>query len=153
VPLSLKLRRYGYRVAYWALRIWSFVVRPRVRGVKCILTNGDRVLLVRHTYGPPKWDLPGGTARRGEPPAETARREMAEELGVTIDGLVDLGSFAGRIDRRRDTMHCFHADIDDQELTIDLGEIDEVRWFSPDHLPPNTGRHSRSMVALLKATY
>ena len=77
---------------------------------------------------------------------------MAEELGVTLNGLVDLGSFAGRIDRRRDTMHCFHADIDDQELRIDLGEIDEVRWFSPDHLPPNTGRHSRSMVALLRAT-
>ena len=151
MPLSLRLRRYGYRVAYVGLRIWSFTVRPRIRGVKCVLTNGDRVLLVRHTYGPPTWDLPGGTAKRGEPPSETARREMAEELGVTLDGLVDLGTLSGRIDRRSDTMHCFQAEIPDDELTLDLAEIEEVRWFPQDRLPPNVGRRCRTIVALLNA--
>ncbi len=136
-------------MAYLGLRIWSLTVRPSITGVKCILTNGDRILLVRHTYGPPKWDLPGGTARRGEPPAETARREMSEELGVKLDGLVEIGTFSARIDRRNDIVHCFHAEIADQELTIDLGEIEQVGWFSLDHLPPNAGRHARTMVALL----
>lgn len=152
MPLSLRLRRYGYRLAYVGLRIWSFTVRPRIRGVKCVLTSGDRVLLVRHTYGPPTWDLPGGTAKRGEPPRETARREMAEELGVTLDGLVDLGTLSGRIDRRSDTMHCFHAEIPDDELTLDLAEIEKVQWFPRDRLPPNVGRRCRTIVALLNAS-
>ena len=129
------------------LRIWSFTVRPRVRGVKCILTNEGRVLLVRHTYGPPRWDLPGGTAKRGEPPSETARREMSEELGVTLDDLADLGSFTGRIDRRSDVMHCFHAEIPDPKLTLELAEIDEARWFERDGLPPNVGRNVRAIVS------
>jgi len=147
--LSVKLRRYGYRIAYVGLRIWSFTVRPRIRGVKCILTNEGRVLLVRHTYGPPRWDLPGGTAKRGEPPSGTARREMAEELGLTLDGLADLGSFTGRVDRRRDTMHCFHAEIPNQELKLELAEIDQARWFPRDELPPNVGRNVRTIVALV----
>ena len=56
-----------------------------------------RVLLVRHTYGSRGWDLPGGSMKRGEAPVNAARREMHEELGVTIDdwrslGLVSLNS-------------------------------------------------------------
>jgi 8-oxo-dGTP pyrophosphatase MutT (NUDIX family) len=149
VPLSVKLRRYGYQIAYVGLRIWSFTVRPRLRGVKCILTNEGRVLLVRHTYGPSRWDLPGGTAKRGERPSETARREMAEELGVTLDGLADLGCFTGRIDRRSDTMHCFHAEIAGQKLTLERAEIAEARWFQRDGLPPNVGLNVRAMVALV----
>jgi 8-oxo-dGTP pyrophosphatase MutT (NUDIX family) len=152
VPLSVKLRRYGYRIAHVGLRIWSFTMRPRIRGVKCVLTNGDRVLLVRHTYGRPRWDLPGGTSKRGEPPSETARREMAEELGVTLDGVADLGRFTGRIDRRSDTMHCFHAELPSQELTLDRAEIDEARWFPRDGLPPGVGRNVRAMVALVGRT-
>jgi 8-oxo-dGTP pyrophosphatase MutT (NUDIX family) len=149
VPLSLKLRRYAYRLAYVGFRVWSFTLRPRIRGVKCVLTNDGSVVLVRHTYGRRRWDLPGGTAKRGEPPRETARREMAEELGVTLDGLTDLGRFTGRIDGRRDTMHCFHAEIPDRELTLDLAEIDEARWFSPDRLPSDVARNVRVMVALV----
>ena len=40
------------------------------------------MLLVRHTYGPRAWDLPGGAIKRGEPPIDAARREMDEELGL-----------------------------------------------------------------------
>ena len=37
------------------------------------------------------WELPGGKAEPGEPPAEAAARELAEETGVTVaaeDGVV-----------------------------------------------------------------
>src|SRR5579875_1019747 len=84
VRLPVGLKRTGYRTAYNVLRVYWFVRRPEVRGVKCVLTKGDRVLLVRHTYGDRRWDLPGGRMRRDEPAVNTARREMQEELGVEI---------------------------------------------------------------------
>ncbi|MEC4019069.1 NUDIX hydrolase [Streptomyces sp. H27-D2] len=45
----------------------------------------DRVLLVDPTYKP-GWEFPGGVVETGEPPARAAVREVAEELGVRLDG-------------------------------------------------------------------
>jgi 8-oxo-dGTP diphosphatase len=148
VQRLVPLRRYGFRCAYLGLRVWWFIARPTVNGVKCVITDGERVLLVRHTYGRPKWDLPGGTIKRREQPRDTARREMAEELGVTLDGWSNLGTLSGHADYRHDTMHCFHVELIDPALTIDQGEIDEARWFSRSHLPSELGRYVQPIVAL-----
>lgn len=45
----------------------------------------DRVLLVDPTYKP-GWEFPGGIVERGEPPARAGVREVAEEIGVRLDG-------------------------------------------------------------------
>ncbi len=100
-----------------------------MRGVKCVLTDGDQVLLVRHTYGPRAWDLPGGAIKRSESPAEAARREMSEELGVSIDDWQPLGELVLTIDRREDRVHCFQAELSDPALDIDLGELAAASWF------------------------
>jgi 8-oxo-dGTP diphosphatase len=53
-------------------------------GAACVILDGDgRVLLVRHTYGPLNWELPGGMSEPGEAPDETARRELLEETGLS----------------------------------------------------------------------
>ncbi len=44
--LVVVLRRLAYRGAHRALRMWWFVRRPRTRGVKFVLHDGDRVLFV-----------------------------------------------------------------------------------------------------------
>jgi 8-oxo-dGTP pyrophosphatase MutT (NUDIX family) len=151
VQLPVPLRRYGFKFAHLGLRIWWLIARPNVNGVKCMITDGERVLLVRHSYGQPKWDLPGGTMKRREQPRETARREMAEELGITLDGWADLGTLSGRADHRHDTMHCFHAELFNPDLAVDRGEIDEARWFASDRLPPNLGRYVRPILSLAPA--
>ena len=84
MALSLKARRVAINFAYVGLRVYWFLLRPKVVGVKCVVVHGDRVLLVRHTYGRRSWDLPGGTVRRREVPIDAARREMHEELGRRI---------------------------------------------------------------------
>jgi ADP-ribose pyrophosphatase YjhB (NUDIX family) len=140
VSLSIRLRRLIYRSAYLLLWAYRVVVRPEVSGVKCVLTEGDHVLLVRHTYGPREWDLPGGGIKRGEGPAAAARREMREELGVDIEDLRDAGEVVAKLNRSRATVSCFTAELRAPEITIERGEIAAVRWFPRDDLPRRIGQ-------------
>ena len=145
VPVQVK--RLGYRAAYTVLRTYWFIRRPKLSGVKCVLTDGDEVLLVRHTYGPRAWDLPGGAIKRGESPVNAARREMNEELGISIDDWRALGAVRVIVDHRRDLVHCFQADSPGRELTVDQGEIAEVGWFSRQRLPEDLGRYAGPILA------
>ena len=148
--LAIEARRIGYRVAYALLAIYWLIRRPRLHGVKCVLTDKeDRVLLVRHTYGPRGWDLPGGGIKRGEEPLTTARREIEEELGLTIDDWVSLGKVMTSVYRRHDTLHCFQAEVDNPQITPDLGEIAGTGWFPQHDLPHNLCRLVRLVLARL----
>src|ERR1700742_4278180 len=113
--LSLHVRRTAIRVAYVGLRTYSFLARPRVTGVKCVLTHGDDVLLVRHTYGNRSWDLPGGTVRRREAPRDAAEREMHEELGRRIEDWAALGELFVNTNHHDDNLHLFQACVDDRK--------------------------------------
>jgi 8-oxo-dGTP diphosphatase len=148
MSLRLRLRRLGYRGAYTVLRLYWFLVRPEVTGVKGVLSDGQRVLLVRHTYGCRRWDFPGGTMKRGEAPAAAIVREMHEELGITPEWQ-PLGEVRGQMFRRHDTLLCFRADVPAPSLILDHGEIAAVRWFTRDQLPPDTGQYVRPILGLL----
>lgn len=58
---------------------------------------GNRIVLncnYRHATRSWELELPRGTSNKGEEPADTARREVAEETGMVIDQLVLLGEMA-----------------------------------------------------------
>ena len=113
------------------------VRRPAKRGVKCLIVNRGRILLVRHTYGDRRWDLPGGAMRRNEYPETAAQREMHEELGVEGARWTALGIVEGTFHGRRDTIHCFQAELESPNITLDLGELQTASWFDGSDLPPN----------------
>jgi 8-oxo-dGTP diphosphatase len=147
VPVTLTLRRLGYRIAYRVLQVFWFVVRPRKQGVKCLVTCRDRVLLVRHTYGRRSWDVPGGAIKRGEPPLAAARREMDEELGLGSVEWVNIGEIRGNVNHRRDTIHCFRAEVCEPALRIDRGELAAVDWFARAALPEDLAPYVGSVIA------
>jgi 8-oxo-dGTP pyrophosphatase MutT (NUDIX family) len=128
---------------YW------FVRRPDIEGVKCVLTRGEQVLLVRHTYGHRRWDLPGGALHRGEPPTTTATREMREELGVTVSEWRELGTLATSVDFRHDLMHLFHAEVGGEPLTVDPCELATVQWFERHALPADRSPLVGAIVGFL----
>jgi 8-oxo-dGTP pyrophosphatase MutT (NUDIX family) len=136
-------------VAFGLLRVYWFMRRPTLHGVKCVLTDGELVLLVRHTYGRPGWDLPGGGVRRGEPPLGAAQREMSEELGLALDDWTLLGEMFATNYHCRDSLHCFRAEVPSPRLELDRAELDEARWFPRARLPADVTAHVPPILELL----
>ena len=147
MQLPLAIRRAGYRLAYRLLQVVWFIRRPQKSGVKCLATDADRVLLVRHTYGRRSWELPGGAVNRGEPPLETARREMEEELGLGSAPWTPIGQIRGTVDHRRDTIHLFRAEVGTPALNVDGGEIAAAQWFARAELPPDLSPYVSPVLA------
>jgi 8-oxo-dGTP pyrophosphatase MutT (NUDIX family) len=145
--VTLTLRRLGYRIAYRLLQVFWFVARPRKKGVKCLITCRDRVLLVRHTYCARSWDIPGGAIKRREAPLAAARREMGEELGLGGVTWTEIGEITGSVHHRRDTIHCFRAEMCEPSLTVDRGELATVDWFARSALPEDLAPYVGSVIA------
>ena len=147
--LPVPIRRLAYRGAYTGLRLYWMLRHPDTSGVKCVLTDRDLILLVRHSYGPRGWDLPGGARQQGEAPAAAARREMNEELGVAIHDLSSLGELVVDADHRLDHVHYFRAEVRAPRITIDEGELVSAQWFPRRQLPAELGRYARAIIATL----
>jgi ADP-ribose pyrophosphatase YjhB (NUDIX family) len=81
-PLHRTLLRLAQRVR---LRVWG-LLRSEVRGCNVLAFDAEgRLLLVRHSYHEPeRWLLPGGGLARGEDPASSGARELAEETGCYL---------------------------------------------------------------------
>jgi 8-oxo-dGTP pyrophosphatase MutT (NUDIX family) len=61
--------------------IWARASKG-IAAAAIILSSDQRVLLVKHSYGPLNWELPGGAAERDESPTQTVVREVQEETGL-----------------------------------------------------------------------
>jgi ADP-ribose pyrophosphatase YjhB (NUDIX family) len=116
----------------------------------CWTTNG-RVLLARHRYWPERtpWALPSGYAQRGEEVSDTIRREVAEEVGVHLEGirLADL-----RTGYRLRVEIALDARVADGSMPVPDGrEVLEAAFFPPDALPAGVlPRHVELIEASLR---
>jgi 8-oxo-dGTP pyrophosphatase MutT (NUDIX family) len=142
------LHRQLYRLAHHARRAWWRVRRPRRSSVAVIAFDGHgRVLLVRHSYGPPVWLLPGGGIDRGETAESAAIREIGEELGCGLTDLTAIDVGEERIAGSHETRHVFAARLVGEPVP-DMREIVAVAFVDPEDLPERCGRRSRQQIAL-----
>ncbi len=107
-------------------------------GSICVVERADgHMLLVRQSYRRGGWGFPGGLLQRGEEPADAARRELSEELGIDVE-LQGLPVVVIDVKARRVDV-VFHARLADEspqpERTDHSPEITDARWFAPDDLP------------------
>lgn len=124
-------------------------IRKRLTvGVRAVLLDGRKVLLVKHTYTP-GWQFPGGGVEPGETAEAAAAREALEETGYAVDGRPALhGFFLNRIaGGKRDHVAVYvWRDFRSQvEFKPNL-EIAECRWFDVHALPLDVGRGTERRV-------
>jgi 8-oxo-dGTP diphosphatase len=101
-----------------------------------IIVRDGRALLARRALEPEAgmWELPGGFANRGEHPAETARREILEELAISVRLTSVLGFYTKERDDDVVLVTVYLGETDDDPSEAD-GEVAEWQWFAPHELP------------------
>ena len=92
------------------------------------------MLLVRHSYGPLNWEIPGGASEPGETLIETAVREVREEVGVeaTAERLTGVYYDADK-DAHHFVVRCRIAEC--AVPTASSEEVSAVDYWPQDALP------------------
>ena len=80
------------RVRYRLARLWWSIAKPITVGVRVLLIQEGKLLLVRHTYQD-AWYLVGGRVEGGETLEQAIRREAKEEVGAELGSLTLLGVY------------------------------------------------------------
>jgi len=113
------------------------------------------VLLVRRAHDPFRgcWALPGGFVDMDEDLPDAARRELAEETGVSVGRIEQLGAFGrpGRDPRGRTVSVVYLASAARRSARPRAGDdAAEVRWFSLSSPPRLAFDHSDILAAVRK---
>lgn len=144
--IKAKIFWLGYPIA----KLYWFVARPSSRGVKCLVVNKGRILLVRHTYGPSLLTTVGGGIKRNESAYDAVLREVKEEAGLQLARCTKIGDVQWHEEYKNDHVQVFVAESIEEELVIDKSEIVEANWYGLDNLPADTSDLFKAIFDLAK---
>ena len=145
-----KLQAILFRVGYPIMKVWWFCTRPVTQGVKCIVLHKHNVLLIKHTYGSSLRTTVGGGIHKDEKPKAAVIREVAEEVGLTLNNIQKIGEVQHNGEFKKDTIHVFVAHTDDQKLTTDGAEIAEAQWYNQRAIPSDASPLFKQFYSLAK---
>lgn len=117
------------------------------QGVRIIIIDERRVLLVAHWYAPWAWTLPGGGVNPGEEPERAAMREAWEETGLKIQSIAgEVGTYTGTMGKRDLVSVYYTGDFEGSLALRPNLEIMARCWFDIDNLPPEISPGNRRRI-------
>jgi len=114
-------------------------------GVRALLINKDKILLVKHSYID-GWYTIGGGVEPGEAPLEAIKREMGEEVHVYCDSIELFGFYYNQYQGHDDYVALYTAQVNSTDFEIDNKEIAQAAWFSFDALPQDISPATKRRV-------
>lgn len=146
--LPPKLHRTALQAAHKVRHRWRKWRKVPISGISVIVTNeAGEVMLLKHSYGPKAWGLPGGGMAAGEDAADCARRELREEVGLEVKDLKPLGVLNETLSGSPHSSHIFTVQVS-QDPKPDGREILEARFFAADSLPELLTRNVPKRLAI-----
>ena len=136
-------------IARASIFLWIMgLIKRMTIGVRVILIDGDKVLLIKHSYIP-GWHFPGGGVDHAETIDEAAVREVREETGYEIKAPLEFfAHYINTIPPRRDHVAVFVShDFAKADEFVRNREIIEIGWFPLAELPADA---SKATVARLE---
>jgi 8-oxo-dGTP diphosphatase len=145
------------RLLRLALSVVARVMAPRqpVGAVGAVFDDAGRVLVVEHMFRTDfPWGLPGGWIERGEDPRQTVAREIAEELGFTVEvGPLLLSEPVGLVPRSTHPRHLGLAYC--CRLTGGTGkptsEVVSLQWLRPEEIRHELAPFQHKAITLAAA--
>jgi NAD+ diphosphatase len=98
-----------------------------------LIHDGDRVLLTHKDGWGPRYGLVAGFVEPGESFEDSLRREVKEEVRVSVGKLDYFRSQPWPFPHQ--IMVGFFAEYSSGDVAIDTRELDDARWFHIDELP------------------
>jgi 8-oxo-dGTP diphosphatase len=127
--------------------------RSPVPTVDLIIRAAGGIVLVRRSFPPLGWALPGGFVDAGETLEASARREALEETGLTVRLVRQFHTYSdpARDPRRHTISTVFLADADGAPRGGD--DAAEARVFPPGDLPPLVFDHEQILADYLSGRH
>jgi 8-oxo-dGTP pyrophosphatase MutT (NUDIX family) len=139
--------RPWHRLFQSGLLAYGRLSRGVTLGVRALVVDGDRVLLVRHSYVP-GWYLPGGGVEAGETAEAALARELEEEAGVRLTGRpVLFGLYHNARAHRLDHVALYVCRDWERQPQAPNAEIVACELFPLDALPADATPATRARLA------
>lgn len=138
--MNLRLTRWQ-RLRTRAFLFAIGVKRHMTLGVRVVLVDERRILLIRQTYMP-GWQFPGGGVEPGEAAEFSAARELEEESGYRAKGPMTLFGLYHNVNSTTNRDHVALYLCREFERVREFtanSEIAEAAWFPVDALPAACG--------------
>jgi 8-oxo-dGTP pyrophosphatase MutT (NUDIX family) len=127
-------------------RILQCILGFKTLGPRAIVVNAQQqVLLIKQTYTK-GWHLPGGGVKRGESVPAGLRRELQEEVGITLSSEPRLfGIYQNRF-MGGDDYPIIYVVKNYSQILVKSAEIAQQSWFHFAELPSDVSPGTRQRL-------